>query len=162
DFLRCMATSWSAKALKRSSSSGSITSRHSVLGGFMEADGSKERARAAAPLHESWAKSAESVAAEDSVNVGAWRSDVYAMGSVRYGLVGVTAGVQYPARVTPFLEGRFVGGVLEGQLDGALTVGETTYRGNSATTWIYGGGLETGVEVYLLRRLYLSAALGWM
>jgi hypothetical protein len=82
--------------------------------------------------------------------------------TLRYGLVGVTAGVQYPARVTPFLEGRFVGGLLFGQLDGTLTVGMTSYSGSSVTTWIYGGGLETGIEVYVYRRAYLSGALGWM
>jgi hypothetical protein len=81
---------------------------------------------------------------------------------LRYGLLGVTAGVQYPARVTPFVEGRFAGGVLSGALDGALTVGATTYTGSTATTWMYGGGLESGVEVYVYKRAYLSAALGWM
>jgi hypothetical protein len=82
--------------------------------------------------------------------------------SLSYGLAGLTAAIQYPARVTPFVEGRFVGGVLSGQLDGTLTVGAASYSGTSATTWIYGGGLETGVEVYVYNRVYLSAALGWM
>jgi hypothetical protein len=82
--------------------------------------------------------------------------------SLSYGVAGVTAGVQYPARVTPFIDGRFVGGVLSGQLDGALVVGGQSFGGTSATTWMYGGGLETGVEVYVWRRAYVSAALGWM
>jgi hypothetical protein len=79
-----------------------------------------------------------------------------------YGLGGLTAAVQYPARVTPFLEGRFVAGVLSGQLDGALTIGGASLGGSSATAWAYGGGLETGAEIYVYRRVYLSAALGWM
>jgi len=82
--------------------------------------------------------------------------------SLSYGLVGMTVGVQYPARVTPFLEGRFVGGALSGQLDGTLVIGNTAHTGISAATWIYGGGLETGVEVYLHSRVYVSGALGWM
>jgi hypothetical protein len=82
--------------------------------------------------------------------------------SLSYGLGGVTAGVQYPARVTPFLEGRFAGGVLSGQLDGALTIGAVTYNGMSATTWMYVGGIETGVEIYVYRRAYLSVGGGWM
>lgn len=81
---------------------------------------------------------------------------------LRYGLAGLTAGVQYPARVTPFVEGRFAGGVLSGALDGALTVGTTTYTGTTATTWMYGGGVESGIEVYVYRRAYLSGAVGWM
>lgn len=79
-----------------------------------------------------------------------------------YGLFGLTAGVQYPARVTPFVEGRFVGGVLHGDLQGTLTVGESSYGNQSATTWIYGGGVETGIEMYVYGRTYLSVGAGWM
>ena len=79
-----------------------------------------------------------------------------------YGLMGLNAGIQYPMRVTPFVEGRFVGGILSGQLEGALTVAGTTYSGQSATTWIYGGGIETGIETYIYGRSYLSIAGGWM
>lgn len=79
-----------------------------------------------------------------------------------YGLLGLTAGVQYPARITPFVEGRFVGGVLSGQLEGALTVAGTTYSGQSATTWMYGGGIETGIEAYIYGRSYVSLGIGWM
>ena len=67
-----------------------------------------------------------------------------------YVVVGLTAGVQWPARVTPFLEGRFVGGFVGG-----------SFNGQSAVSWIYQGGIETGVEVYLARRYYLSTAIGW-
>lgn len=75
-------------------------------------------------------------------------------GGGNYGLwyvaAGLTAGVQYPARVTPFLEARFVAGLLGGSL-----------RGQSAVSWIWQGGVETGVEIYVVRRFYLSAAIGW-
>jgi hypothetical protein len=79
-----------------------------------------------------------------------------------YGLLGLTAGVQYPARITPFVEGRFVGGVLSGQLEGTLTIGSSSYSGQSATTWMYGGGIESGIEAYVYGRTYLSLGLGWM
>ena len=79
-----------------------------------------------------------------------------------YGLLGLNAGLQYPARVTPFIDGRFVGGVLSGQLQGDLTVAGTTYADKSATTWMYGGGIETGIETYIYGRSYLSIAAGWM
>src|SRR5215470_11123282 len=76
-----------------------------------------------------------------------------ASATLGYGLVGLTVGVQYPARVTPFVEGRFFAGVLAGVLDGT---------DEAAATWLYGGGVEAGVEVYLHGRTYLSAAVGWM
>jgi hypothetical protein len=83
--------------------------------------------------------------------------------SLHYGLAGLTTGIQYPARVTPFIEGRAVGGVLTGKLTGALTVGDDVYMGGmSATTWMWAGGLETGIELYVFRRAYLSVAAGWM
>jgi hypothetical protein len=65
--------------------------------------------------------------------------------------VGVVAGVQYPARVTPFLDGRFVAGLVGGVVEGS-----------SAVTWMYGGGIEGGVEIYYARRYYVTLALGWM
>jgi hypothetical protein len=67
-----------------------------------------------------------------------------------YVSTGVAVGVQYPARVTPFLEGRFVAGVLGG-----------TALGQSAVSYIYTGGIETGVEVYFAGRFYLTGAIGW-
>ncbi len=82
--------------------------------------------------------------------------------AVAYGLFGLTAGFQYPARVTPFVEGRFAGGVLSGTVEGALTVGGSTYGDGAVLTYLYGGGIEGGVEVYILGRSYLSAAVGWM
>ena len=53
-------------------------------------------------------------------------------------------------RVTPFLEGRFVAGIMGG-----------SYMGQAAVSWIYEGGIDTGIEVYYARRFYVSAAIGW-
>jgi hypothetical protein len=77
--------------------------------------------------------------------------------SLGYGLFGLGLGFQYPWRVTPFLDGRFTGGILGGHLEGTSAL-----AGQSAVTFLYGGGLETGIEVYTWRRLYLSGAVGWM
>src|SRR5262245_43966795 len=41
---------------------------------------------------------------------------------LRYGLLGVAAGLQYPARLTPFVEGTLSGGVLAGTVDSALNI----------------------------------------
>jgi hypothetical protein len=65
--------------------------------------------------------------------------------------LGLAAGVQYPARVTPFLDGRFVAGVVGG-----------TIMGRAAASWLYAGGLETGIEIYYARRYYVTLAVGWM
>jgi hypothetical protein len=85
-----------------------------------------------------------------------------ATASLSYGLAGVTLGFQYPWRVTPFVEGRFAGGVLSGKLDGDLRVAGVDYGGTSAITWMYLGGVETGVELYTFGRFYLSGAIGWV
>jgi len=63
---------------------------------------------------------------------------------------GVSVGVQYPWWVTPFLEGRFSAGLVGGRYEGAGVV-----------SWIYTGGIEGGVELYLWRRFYLTASVGW-
>ena len=72
-----------------------------------------------------------------------------------YGLwyltTGATLGLQWPARVTPFVEGRFGAGLFGGSL-----------RGQAAVSWIYQGGIDTGIELYYARRFYLSAAIGWV
>lgn len=81
---------------------------------------------------------------------------------LRYGMSGVSVGIQYPWRVTPFLEGRFAAGVLAGSLDRAMTIAGVTVNDPSAVTWMYGGGIETGVEVYAWKRAYLSVAVGWV
>jgi hypothetical protein len=63
---------------------------------------------------------------------------------------GLSAGFQYPWRVTPFVEGRFSAGLIGGRYEGAGLV-----------SWIYTGGIEGGVEIYLVKRFYLTAAVGW-
>jgi hypothetical protein len=67
-----------------------------------------------------------------------------------YFVTGATLGLQWPMRVTPFLEGRFVAGLLGG-----------SFTGQSAVSWMYQGGVDTGIEVYYARRFYVSAAIGW-
>jgi hypothetical protein len=96
---------------------------------------------------------------------GAGHADLAGNGvSVGYGLGGVTLGLQYPARVTPFIEGRAIGGALGGRFDRAIGIPGTsvTIDSVSALTWIYGGGVETGIELYTFGRAYLSASIGWV
>jgi len=85
---------------------------------------------------------------------------------VKYALLGVTAGFQYAAPLTPFVEGRLVGGLLSGNPDETLTMGSspaaTTLRSTSAVTWIYGRGIDAGFEVFFVGHAYLSAAVGWL
>jgi hypothetical protein len=73
-----------------------------------------------------------------------------------YGLVGLTAGFQYPWRVTPFVEGRVAAGLLGGHLDGP------GFLTGQATTWLFGGGIDAGIEFYTWKRMYVTAALGWI
>ena len=68
-----------------------------------------------------------------------------------YAMFGATLGLQYPARVTPFFQGRFVAGLVGG-----------AYQGQSLVSWMYQGGLETGIDVYCARRFYLMASVGWL
>jgi hypothetical protein len=67
-----------------------------------------------------------------------------------YFTVGAVLGLQYPWRVTPFLDARFNAGLI-----GA------SFMGQSAVSYIYTGGLEAGIELYVVSRLYLTAAVGW-
>lgn len=81
-----------------------------------------------------------------------------------YGLGGLSIGFQYPARVTPFVEGRFAAGVLGGSMTGSIPVagGASVNLNNTpVATLLYLGGVDVGVEVYTFGRFYLSAALGW-
>jgi hypothetical protein len=87
--------------------------------------------------------------------------------AVRYGLIGLGVGLQYAAPVTPFVDGRIVGGILSGDLDGSLAMAAATSTkpspvGASATTWIYGRGIDAGAEMFLGGRAYLSIAIGWL
>jgi hypothetical protein len=70
--------------------------------------------------------------------------------SAWYSMVGAALGFQYPWRVTPFVEGRFSAGLI-----GA------TLMGQSAVSYIYVGGIDSGIELYLGGRFYLTAAAGW-
>jgi hypothetical protein len=75
--------------------------------------------------------------------VGRPRNDIYALGNL-------TAGLQWPARVTPFVEFGLGGGL--------------TYRAMLAGQlfWMHTLGVDAGIEVYLTGDFYLSAAAGWM
>jgi hypothetical protein len=67
-----------------------------------------------------------------------------------YFTAGPALGLQYPWRVTPFIEGRFKAGYIGG-----------SFMGQTAVTYIYVGGIEAGIELYLVHRLHLTASLGW-
>ena len=84
--------------------------------------------------------------------------------TAKYGLLGVNAGVQFPGRVTPFLEGRLAGGVLGAKVSGTLILPGATFAMNdvSAVTWMYARGLDAGIAVYVVGRAYVSLALGWV
>ena len=77
-------------------------------------------------------------------------------------LLGVSAGVQLPGRVTPFVEGHLAGGALHGQTDGPIVVDGVVVTSASATTYLYTFGLDAGAEVYAVGRSYLSLSLGWL
>jgi len=71
--------------------------------------------------------------------------------SAWYAAGGLTAGLQYPWRVTPFIEGRFLAGLVGGDL-----------AGQRAVSYAWLGGLDAGVELYLAGRFYLTASVGWV
>jgi hypothetical protein len=80
-----------------------------------------------------------------------------------YGLAGLSLGVQYPARVTPFVEGRFAAGILGGSLAQAVQVSPGLSLGSASTaTYLLTGGIDVGIEVYIAGRFYVSAAIGWV
>lgn len=85
-----------------------------------------------------------------------------AAASLWYGMVGLGAGFQYPARVTPFVEGRFAAGLLGGHYHGTVAAaGASMAVDTTAATPMYVGGIDAGIELYTVGRLYLSAAVGW-
>ncbi len=63
---------------------------------------------------------------------------------------GLDIGFQYPWRVTPFVDARLVGGIIGGDI-----------AGSSAISWMYTYGIDAGVELYLVDRLFVSGAIGW-
>ncbi|HEX2659273.1 MAG TPA: hypothetical protein VHU40_13410 [Polyangia bacterium] len=100
-----------------------------------------------------------------SVMAGKGHADMQATPiTLHYGLAGVTGGFQFPARVTPFVEGTVMGGVLTGSLDHAVGIPGTTASIEDAagTTGIYGRGVDLGAEFYTVGRLFLSGSIGWL
>jgi hypothetical protein len=77
-----------------------------------------------------------------------WGADAY---KSWFFTAGAVLGLQYPWRVTPFLEARFNAGLLGG-----------SFMGQTAVSWVYMGGIDTGIEVYVASRFYLSASIGWV
>jgi hypothetical protein len=67
-----------------------------------------------------------------------------------YFTVGPTVGFQFPWRVTPFVDARFVAGLAGGAVDGVVAV-----------SYIYVGGLDFGAELYVAGRFFLTGAVGW-
>jgi len=64
--------------------------------------------------------------------------------------VGLSAGVQYPWRVTPFLDLRFSAGVLGADVFDRKVV-----------SYEYRPSIEGGLEVFIAGRFHLTAAVGW-
>jgi hypothetical protein len=82
--------------------------------------------------------------------------------TVEYGLLGASIGAQYPGRVTPFVEGHLAGGFMSASVDHPIAFNGVQIDDVSGTTWLYGRGLDAGVEVYALGRAYVSGSIGWM
>jgi hypothetical protein len=113
------------------------------------------------PLSRRW------VRAGLEVEGGGGRADLLGTDNVAlgYGMLGAVAGFQYPARITPFIEGRAAGGFLHGRLDGTITVPGLAAPQSmqmDATTGIFGRGVDAGAELYTFGRAYLSASIGWV
>jgi hypothetical protein len=83
---------------------------------------------------------------------------------VHYGLLGVSAALQIPLRLAPFIQGNLAGGVLTGNLDGALSIPGTSLSitGGTGATWIYTRGADIGVHLYALGSLHVTASVGWV
>ena len=64
---------------------------------------------------------------------------------------GLDVGFQYPWRVTPFFDARFAGGLLFGEV-----------VGQAALSYIYMYGLDVGVELYVVDRLFVTVSIGWV
>jgi hypothetical protein len=82
--------------------------------------------------------------------------------NVDYGLLGATIGVQYPARITPFVEGHIDGGFMSASVDRPVMINGVTVENAAGTTWLYGRGINAGAEFYAFGRAYLSGSVGWM
>jgi hypothetical protein len=83
---------------------------------------------------------------------------------LRYGMLGVAAALQFPIRLAPYIQANLAGGVLAGNLDGAVGIPGTSLSisGGTAATWIYTRGADVGVHLYALGSLHLTASVGWV
>ena len=83
---------------------------------------------------------------------------------LRYGMLGVAAALQFPIRLSPFIQANLAGGVLAGNLDGSVAIPGTSLSisGGTAATWIYTRGADIGVHLYALGSLHLTASVGWV
>jgi hypothetical protein len=83
---------------------------------------------------------------------------------LRYGMLGVAAALQFPIRLAPYIQANLAGGVLAGNLDGAVAIPGTSLsiNGGTAATWIYTRGADVGVHLYALGSLHLTASVGWV
>jgi len=82
------------------------------------------------------------IEAEIGIGVDAYQSWFF--------LTGLSLGVQYRSRVTPFLDGRFAAGIIGGST-----------RGASLVSWMLVGGIEGGIEVRVAGRFLVHVAIGW-
>jgi len=83
---------------------------------------------------------------------------------LKYGMLGLSAALQFPIRLAPFIQASLAGGVLAGNLDGSLAIPGTSLSisGGTAATWIYTRGADVGVHLYMLGSLHLTASVGWV
>jgi hypothetical protein len=84
--------------------------------------------------------------------------------NLRYGLLGVSAGLQIPGRITPFIEARVAGGIMAGTVEDPVTIPGTNVdiTGVSAATWMWARGVDIGAEIYTFGRAYVSVGVGWI
>jgi len=76
--------------------------------------------------------------------------------SIWYAISGASVGFQYPARFTPFVDFRFVAGLL------GLSFNDILGGSHGAFSYVYLAGLDVGFELYLSGHTFFSAAIGWV
>jgi hypothetical protein len=97
------------------------------------------------------------------IEAGRGRGTLMGAGSsVSYGLVGMNLGIQIPRRITPFIEGRVAGGVIQTRSDGAMMIPGTPImvNGGKGSSFMLTRGIDLGVELYTFGQTYVSAAIG--
>jgi hypothetical protein len=103
------------------------------------------------PISTRWARVAlDAELGLGSGTIDAGKSDMQTTGAW-FLVSGFDIGFQYPMRVTPFVDARFVAGLIGGDV-----------AGHAAVSWVYMGGIEGGVELYLVDRLYMTLGIGWV